>query len=311
MALLYPVYFGMTIVLGPAEKPPSADTSDQIIRSGAITGAAYPPFLIEEIASKPSLLDNLLKLEVVHSGSAPLGKSTGELLCKQIRLRNIYGSTEMTLLPQFGGDAEDWEYLAFHPCSGIEFVYRSSTLYEMLVIRKEEFNDYQPIFKVYPDIHHFYTKDLWSEHPVKPGLWKYCGRTDDTIILSNGQNLDVTSMEWAIQESPHVRGAIIGGQGRSSPFLLIELLNTSRATATQSHETTIDDIWSSVENANRLCNKKAELSQRLTIITSPQKSFARVAKGSIDRRKTIELYQEKINELYSFTEDKKIPNKGA
>ena len=38
------------------------------------------------------------------------------------------------------------------------------------------------------------TKDLYKPHPSKPGLWKFHGRTDDVIVMGNGEKFNPVTM---------------------------------------------------------------------------------------------------------------------
>lgn len=102
-------------------------------------------------------------------------------------------------------------------------------------------------------------------------------------------------------EHPLVRVALIGAQGRNGPrepFLLIE--STEEIAASKSgKEKAVDEIWSKVEEANAMNTDLGELQRQFVVFAEADKPFKRVAKGSVDRKGTVDLYQREINQLSS------------
>ena len=286
-------------VLAPPDKPFTAELTDQMIRCGNVSGAGLPPFLLEALTKSPAFLDNLRNLDIIRCGSAPLATAVGELIARDVHIQTEYGSTEMTFSPYYESDPEDWEYLSFHPYSGVEFVHRENNLFELLIVRKEELRDYQPVFKVLPQLHYFYTKDLFSPHPTKPNLWKFCERADDMIALSSGAKVHVKDMELAIQSNPLISAAVIGGDGRPQTVLLVEPLDLDAIGASQAREDFVDRIWSSFQKTNERWAKLGQLSRSLVVVASSKRPFPRLAKGSVDRRGTLQLYKDEVDALYS------------
>ena len=78
-------------------------------------------------------------------------------------------------------------------------------------------NKYHVIFDVFPDILEFRTKDLYSPHLTAPGWWKYRGRADDLIVLSNGGKINPIPMENVILSDPFVKSVLIVGEYRFRP----------------------------------------------------------------------------------------------
>jgi hypothetical protein len=92
-----------------------------------------------------------------------------------------------------------------------------------LIWARDDALPFQQIFKVYPELERFETKDLWREHPAHKGLWKIIGRLDDYVYLSHADGLHASSLEPEITAHPTVKSAVIGGHGQPAPVLLVEL----------------------------------------------------------------------------------------
>ncbi len=298
VALQMTVFLGTVVVFGPGDKPATAAIVDQIFEFGNVAGTMLPPSLLEDLCRNPSMLERVRKLKYVHYAGAPLSIATGNLISQHVKLVPAIGSTEAgAYFPRLRNDP-DWNYYSFRPCMGVEFEPRTKDLYELVFRRRQECKRWQQIFFVYPDVDYFPTKDLWAKHPTKPDMWDYAGRTDDLVILSHGEDLHASKMEAEIMNHPNIRSAIIGGQGRKRPFLILELGSETEVSKTE-EKTEIDRLWSVVEKANEQCSDYVRLSKELTMLAEPTKPFVRTAKGTVARRECLTLYKEEISDLYA------------
>ena len=315
-SLIYPVYFDSIGVMTPSTGPISTEIVDEAIRYGDVSGVAVSPFHLEDLARSPGTLKTLQGLDSIGFGSAPLDKATGDLLSKHAKLEPVYGSTEMTFTVSYEhADLDDYAYFHFHPYMGFEFIERNGGLYELIVVRREDLAEFQPVFANFPELSQFKTKDLFSPHPTKPNLWSYRGRTDDMIILSDGECLHVNGVEQAIQEHPLVKTALIGGKGRTRTFLLLELADNAKAdaydggaaepdTIPAGYASSLDTLWPVIEKANGAArHEPLYLSKSFTIVAPEDKPFARTLKGSLDRSRTLALYKTGIEQLYKKSSD--------
>ncbi|KAL9003104.1 MAG: hypothetical protein Q9188_004009 [Gyalolechia gomerana] len=126
-----------------------------------------------------------------------------------------------------------------------------------------------------------------ARHPTDPSLWKFVGRHDDHILLSHGFGFWASDIESMVASHPDVEGAVIGGQGRAKPFLVVEVSEETRKTlASATDEGLIDHLWPAVEYANQQCLEHVKLSKALTIMTKPSIPFTRTAKATIARKST-------------------------
>ncbi|KAI4840286.1 acetyl-CoA synthetase-like protein, partial [Aureobasidium sp. EXF-8845] len=207
-------------------------------------------------------------------------------------IQTIIGSTEGTFWDSYiTEDSADWGWFEWCEHTGA-VMEPSGDLYEM-VIKRVPGNPIQGAFWSFPELDEYRTKDLYEEHPTKKGLWKYKGRNDDVIVLSNGEKFNPVMFEKDIEGHPAVKGALVVGQGRFQAGLILET-NTKT-----DPEAFLEQIWPAVERANAKMAAHGRVWKSKIAIASPQKPFQRAPKGSIMRRKTNELYKAEIDALYS------------
>lgn len=123
---------------------------------------------------------------------------------------------------------EDWLWFAFHPFSGFEFKEVEAGVHEHWVHRNEEWPLFQGIFHTFPAEQSINFKDLYVKHPVKPNLWAFKGRSDDTVVLSNGYKISPLDTEALVTTHPAINGCLVVSeptqafprcQGSSIPYL--------------------------------------------------------------------------------------------
>lgn len=156
---------------------------------------------------------------------------------------------------------------------------------------------YQGIFHTFPEIREWRTRDLFKRHPSKPDLWKYSGRRDDIVVLSNGEKFNPVLMEKTIESHPWIKGAVVVGQGKFQAGLLIE--PDAVQSATTDPTKFIDHIWPMVEKANEDAPAHARIYRGKVAVASDQKAFIRAAKGSTMRQRTVAAFKDEIESLYA------------
>lgn len=226
-----------------------------------------------------------------------MAKDAGDRIIKHTKLRLSIGTTESGWLPCVETDVKYWNYLYFHPQTGLELQDRGGGLYELVAVRKAELEPWQPIFSTFPELQEYPFKDLFSRHPVHPTLYTYEGRADNVIVLSNGEKFQPHTMELAIASHPAVRSAVVAGQGRFQISLLIEPAESWKG-STENTEELRDIIWQTVVAANESAPAHARLSKEYIIIAKAEKPFARTSKGTIRRGPTLDLYKEEFDNVY-------------
>ncbi|QSZ33879.1 hypothetical protein DSL72_005453 [Monilinia vaccinii-corymbosi] len=299
-----PFYREINFVFASPSVPVTSNLVDDMVEHANINALMIAPPTFEELASSPSSLELLQKknIKFITTGGGPVGKKAGDTITKITTVHNLIGSTEAGLYAQIWTGREDWQYFHFHPDNGAKFVEREGGVYEMLFVRNPKLQHVQGIFHTFPELNEFSTKDRYEKHPTRPDLWLYRGRADDVIVLSNGEKLNPVTMELTINEHPDVRAAIVVGQARFQPALIIEL-NDSVEVTEGNKKDLIRSIQPFIDTANRGSPSHGQIKDGFVTFAKREKPFQRVPKGSLQRGPTIQLYESEIEELFANTED--------
>lgn len=280
----------------PSEKMLTADLIIDVIEDIKPNSGIFPPSILEDISTTDRGIQALGKLECVYFGGAPLATASGDKICQVTNLVTVIGSTEAfmmcTLLPK---ERKEWGYFHWAAVTGTVMEPAEDDLCE-LVLKPKDIK-YQAIFHTFPGIKEWRTKDLFRRHPSKPYLWKYVGRRDDIVVLSNGEKFNPVVTEKLIESHPLIKGALVVGQGKFQAGLLVEPEWNQAGSLDPS--TLVDDIWPTVEDANREAPAHARIYQSKIAVASKEKPFVRAAKGSIIRSQTTAAFKNEIEALYS------------
>jgi thioester reductase-like protein/acyl-coenzyme A synthetase/AMP-(fatty) acid ligase len=280
------------LILPPVGRSPNADLTLQILQIAKPATGFFPPAVLEDIVDAPGGMDALAQLQLIFFAGAPLSQEVGDRVAQVTQIQTVIGSTEGTVWDSYiTEDRADWGWFEWCEHTGA-VMEPSGDLHEM-VIKRIPGNFVQGAFWSFPEVDEYRTKDLYEEHPTKRGLWRYKGRNDDVIVLSNGEKFNPVMFEKDVEGHPAVKGALVVGQGRFQAGLLIE--SNSRTDP----ETLLEQIWPAVERANEKMAAHGRVWKSKIAVANPDKPFQRAPKGSIMRRKTNELYQNEIEALYS------------
>ncbi|CAF9913655.1 MAG: hypothetical protein ALECFALPRED_008933 [Alectoria fallacina] len=299
--LAKPFYYGVIPVLAPSNIPVTAQLADVMHNLDFIECSIVAPSVLQELAETPSYLDSLRRLSCIMYGGGPLAKCAGDSLRQCTNLYNLMGGSEMYCVVSEIVDQEDWEYLKLSPMMGSEFRYQSEALWELCFIKESAFDLYQSIFTTYPELSEYRTNDLYSKHPTKPNLWRYEGRADDIIALSNGEKFNPVAMESLITAHPDVKSVLVFGQGRFQPGLLVEA--KMRLTTDSDRASLKESMWPIIAQANNDCVAHGRLSRDMILFTDSSKPFLRAGKGSVQRRLTLGSFDQEIKQLYEAAND--------
>lgn len=269
-----------------------------VIRYAKPDAIFTPPSVVQEIAKDEEFLNLLDTVKAIGYGGGPVSQEAGDRIWKHTKLRLSIGVSEAGNLPCVETDPEDWNYLHFHPNNGFELQDRGAGLYELVAVRKPELEPWQPIFSTFPDVDSYSFKDLFSKHPTKPDLYTYEGRADNILVLSNGEKVQPHSMETKIADHPLVDCAVVAGQGRFQTSLLIELID-KRRTGSEEKEQILNQIWPTIEEANRTAPKHAKILRDFVLLASADRPFSKTDKGTVRRGPTLQLYEKELEQLYN------------
>ena len=261
-----------------------------------------PPFL-EQIAKSAEMANFITNnVETVTYGGGDVSQWSGDVLQSRVKLFNFNGSTETGSLPSLRPSgsypSEDWKYIQPHPAAGIEFQPSIQGLFEAVIIRNQDFEDEQPVFKIFPHLQQYPTKDLWAPHPSRKGVWAYRGRADDIIVFKPGYMCDPIPMEQHVSSHPDVQAVLMVGTGRSQPALIIERTGDQSLDQVTEQELT-NRLWPTIEEANQSYKMGTRVLKSHIVYTSLQQPMRRAGKGTVQRRPTLELYKNTLDGLYA------------
>lgn len=283
-------------VLGPSLRPPSGQLVKEIMEQQSLRCLFVPPAVAEQILQEPKGLEFFKGLDFMYTAGGPLSRSAGDVIARVTRLCQLYGSTETSQIPQLIPDPDDWEYMEWHPSIKLEMCPMGSDdgACELVLHMDASTEKTAALNHNKPDIEIWPTRDLFLPHPTKQNLWRFHGRKDDIIVLSNAEKFSPVPMEIKLSGHPLLSGALVVGQGRFQPILLLEPkpeLSNAKNLA--------EKIWPLVEEANLLVPGQGRITRSKLLIASDDKPFSRAAKGTIIRRLTEEAYKPEIDALYN------------
>ncbi|TGO85968.1 hypothetical protein BPOR_0348g00130 [Botrytis porri] len=171
-------------------------------------------------------------------------------------------------------------------------IFSDDQLYEAVIVRNSDTEFEQQVFKLYPALKVYSTKDLFSPHPTKKDLWTYRGRTGDMVlvVVDNVATrlFNPQIMEHAVTDHPDVKDEVMVPAGKffvekfvTETALLVDLKDSIDATALGYKERLTEEIWFIVDGINEKYREEAWVRKECIIITTPQKPLPRNPKGSI------------------------------
>ena len=290
------VYWNMPPILGPCDTIPTAELAARVHELEICQASILSPALLQEMVKSHEQLEGLQKLRHVIWVGSPFASATiPEKIRSYVTIYPAYGATEAGPLPLQMEDQEYHEYMSFGPLVGATFRHYSEDLYELILVRESKVEAAQFIFFTFPQLSEWPSKDLFSKHPTKP-LWRYRGRSDDTIVMSNGFKINPSVMEGIVSSHPSVVSALLTGDGQLQAAWLIEVRNPP----VSGGETTylVDELWPAIEKANEIGPIQARVSRDAIVFTTKDKPMFRAGKGTVQRKLTIETYQAELGQAY-------------
>ena len=300
--LIYATFNKVAFVLPLTGVLPTAAGVVTALRHTSADLLFVPPTILEELYHNESMLGDVCsKIHyLVYSGGA-LPERIGDELSSRAKLLSIYGASELgeapLMVPAQEWRRSAWKYLQFHNCFGAEFRLHAENSYELIYKRDPTVVQYQPPSSLFPEQQEFSTRDLFSPHPTKPDLWAYEGRSDDLIVFLTGLKTNPLAFEHIVGAHPEVRSALMAGNKRLHPALLVEPVNNSTSSMIERAQL-IERIWSLVEEANEASPAHAKVLKTHIMITVPEKPFKRAAKGTVQRAATLDMYSQELDLLY-------------
>ncbi|TAQ86889.1 hypothetical protein B7494_g4804 [Chlorociboria aeruginascens] len=296
---------GVTTVFGSASVVPHAAYADEMHKYAGVDASIGPPSIYEELSREPTSLERIGKFRYILVCGAPISQVAGNILCKETRLISNFGATETACLPRLAPAIEDWAYFYWHPThSGIELREYMDGLYELFLVKDPKLDLYQGIFSTFPHLEEYSMNDLYQKHPdpAKGFLYKWTGRADDVIVLSNGEKLAPALMEASLMSSSLVRGAMVVGRGKFQPAALVDLGGAAPAAASERHAL-VRELIPAITEANKHAPAHGQLDPYHILFVDPSRPIHYLGQGKIQRHMTYRVYEKDIEELYLAAEN--------
>ncbi|KAJ4303248.1 hypothetical protein N0V90_002141 [Kalmusia sp. IMI 367209] len=292
-----------TIIIPPAKLPICMETFLEAIQTLDIDVAFVPPHFITQLATNEKHLQILeTRLDTLISGGGRISDTHGDIVSSRVKLVTLYGATETGSIPEFDCSVtrrDLWNYIRPHSAAQWEFrPYRDTgekNVYEAWIIRGDHESS-QPVFKLFPNVSDYCTRDLFVPHPELQGYWKWSSRIDETICLSTGANVSPAVMERGLIQDPTINAALMVGNGYARPCLIVE--PHKPCGNSKEKEDYVLAIWRSVETMNSRYFPDHRILKEYIIVTDENKPMARSLKGIVQRKMTISLYEAIIQGLY-------------
>lgn len=131
--------------------------------------------------------------------------------------------------------------------------------------------------------------------------WQSAGRVDDFIKLSTLTKFHSGQIESILETwCEEVQTCLVGGEGKIRPWVIVELRN--KKNEKKENGTTAsplpESFWLAVDKANEILYSEAKIQREFVVFTDAERPIQRTGKGSVDRKKTVGLYEREIEALY-------------
>jgi hypothetical protein len=260
-----------------------------------------PPPCIEHLGAYPPLLERLSRgVQTVMWSGGSVSRSTGDAVANKMIVVNALASTEMSVWPtshRAGASMRDgmWEYMAPHPALNMRFDPVSETpegmAYEAVLVKNDgvEWDGYvQPLFDIYQEVQEKEMGDLFVQHPDDKELWKHYGRADDLLVFITSGKFNPVAAERRLASHPAIAEVIMVGTRRPTASLIIRLESGGKVVP--------EDVWTLIEEVNRDSPVFARVERGMVFVV--EIPFLKTAKGSVQKRAMLELYEKELDDLY-------------
>ena len=285
--------------------PISGSLANAVFTHGNVQSMWVSPSVLLDVARNPIYLENLKRLESVSFAGGILPPHIGDAIAKRTYIFGTFASSETGILPGIFPAPEDWTYYNYSPFLGHKFRHFANDLYELVLTRDPKLAPFQGVFYTFLDLQEYSMRDLYIRHPTKPDWWRSSGRVDDVVVFSDAKKLNPIPYESVIEAHKAVHDVLICGTGRTRPAVLIQPVAGKFPKTEQERGTLLDDIWPYIDRANEAGPVFGRLIRELVVFVKEDKLMARAGgKDTVQRKKSIELYEDEIEEAYQKAEDK-------
>ncbi|KAM0194377.1 hypothetical protein ACHAPQ_008329 [Fusarium lateritium] len=255
------------------------------------------PYVIKLLAESDEGIQILADMkQVLYAGSGCPDDLGDRLVERGVNLCGNYGATETGRLATSARPEGDkaWNYIRVLPPAEPYTMFDEVApgLFECVALdglpSKSTINSDNPPGS-------FRTRDLFTQHPTRPTLWKFACRLDDRFTLINGEKVLPIPIEGRIRQEEIVKEAIVFGDGKTYPGILI--VKADRA-ADMPDDEFLEAIWPSVEDANSRAESFSRIPKELVLIVPADVAYPRTDKGTFIRVPTYRQFEKEIEAAY-------------
>ncbi|KAJ9139397.1 hypothetical protein NKR23_g7961 [Pleurostoma richardsiae] len=305
--ICFPMYCNMSLVLPPSDTVfPTLGLIEDILATINMDGAFMSPSLFRDLCLDEQNIERLRSLKYILYAGAPLDQWVGDLLCEHTFISSIIGSTEIgPLWVNKPRHRKDWKYLRFDERNGHRMEPVADGLFEMVLHRTPELEQYQGAFVTFPHIQSYRTSDLFEKHPVHDDQWIHRGRADDMFKLKWMTRVKANEIESEIERHEMISRVMVGGQNRPHPFAIVEmsLKADMKDGGSAPTETLKEQIWAMFERVNMTLLPEVKIPRSHIILADADKPLLRLVKGTLNRPGINAEYADKIEQLYRKEDD--------
>ncbi|KAJ7448231.1 hypothetical protein B0H11DRAFT_2247804 [Mycena galericulata] len=225
----WPFTSGLVVAVHRPTTPPILPNAETALEAMLIIKpdvVMAPPAYIETWSEDPNGLEMMQSLKYLSYLGATLNKRVGDnLVAKGVVLCSTYGAMEVGLVaPLFESHGKDWDYISvLKECNAVRVVEDGgSGLYTHTYLVSPTFatafTNTQIDGKLGCSI-----SDLLEQHPENSELHRVYGRKDDLIVFSTAAKMNPVPVEAQVKRNPFVDAAVVFGQGKPHPGLIIQL----------------------------------------------------------------------------------------
>ncbi|PFH50373.1 hypothetical protein AMATHDRAFT_145280 [Amanita thiersii Skay4041] len=254
--------------------------------------------------SDPKLLGMLQGLDDVLYSGLPLSQEEENWARRnEVKLRNLFGSTECAAMLMSSGDSGRTGNL-LTPLDGVVYNFvpisqpaspgghqSTARLFELVIMAESP--DCPDVSLRHAD-GNFHTGDLFQE--AAPGMYLFRGRDDDWIKTENSLRCDTKAIEDNVRMTcgDLISECVVVGSRRPSPAMFVEPAN-----AQMNH----DELKKSIIRKTRHFHSRRYMHERITasdmIVVVPPGTLPRTAtKGNIRRKAVEEAYKPLLDQIY-------------
>ncbi|KAF8875717.1 hypothetical protein CPB84DRAFT_1853179 [Gymnopilus junonius] len=249
-------------------------------------------------------------------GGAPMPRANGDWIVQHgVHLVEVFGSTEAGSLLNSNRPVGDPAWQSMRVCSNLPHHFEPygpapHTVFELVLHSSPLTGEFSAADT---QTGYFHTHDLFQEWPNPgSGTWRHCGRSDDVLLLSSGQNWNPRPMELQIE-------AVLNGSTACCHLWTCPSASwgthSPRASGPGSMVADVEPeareaIWAAIQVANAVAPSNARIARDSVLLVTAKgvvplddpktepKNIPIADKGTPLRAKTYALFAEEIDSVY-------------